>query len=390
MEESSKKVHYVSSRSFAQLIYFFISFNIDSPYIWPCQVAGLFYLRHLPERRVMEKDERKNEIKEIPIELIDPFHSNPYKVKDDEDMEHLVESVRANGVLVPCIVRPKKDGRFELVAGHRRKRACELNFIPTLKCEVRELSKEEAIILMVESNFQRSELLPSEKAFAYKMRLDAMKMLISRMVENKNHGRNYGGKPVEPQLKSAREHLANSYGVAPEDVNKIGTADSRKHEHSVVGQLGPHGRLRDEIAQQTGESSRQVFRYIRLTELIPELLQLVDEKKIALTPAVELSYLGIRQKDVYEIISREELTPSYSQALRMKKLCLEGNLNRDAVEAILLEEKPNQTERISLRADKFAHLFPKNLPSYRREEYMLEAMEHYARFLQRKARDYER
>ena len=152
----------------------------------------------------MEKDEKKNEIKEIPIELIDPFPNNPYKVKDDDDMEHLVESVRANGVLVPCIVRPKKDGRFELVAGHRRKRACELNFIPTLKCEVRELSKEEAIILMVESNFQRSELLPSEKAFAYKMRLDAMKMLISRMVENKKNGRNFGGKPVEPQLKSAR------------------------------------------------------------------------------------------------------------------------------------------------------------------------------------------
>lgn len=254
-----------------------------------------------------ERDEAKlKHIYEIPIDQIDPFPDHPFKVRDDEDMMNLIESIRAQGVLTPCMVRKKKDGRYELVSGHRRKRACELLGMDTLRCEIVELSKEQATILMTESNFQRSTILPSEKAFAYKMRLDAMKLLVSRMVENQKKGRNFGGEPVEEQLEKAREHLINSYGMDEEYVGNLGNADSRKHDHAVSPVGTRKVRSTDFITADTGESKNQIYRYIRLTELIPELLDLVDDGKIGLRPAVELSYLGHRQQDVYDMIEMEQ------------------------------------------------------------------------------------
>ena len=329
-----------------------------------------------------ERDEAKlKHIYEIPIDQIDPFPDHPFKVRDDEDMHNLTESIRAQGVLTPCMVRKKKDGRYELVSGHRRKRACELLGMDTLRCEIVELSKEQATILMTESNFQRSTILPSEKAFAYKMRLDAMKMLVSRMVENQKKGRNFGGEPVEPQLEKAREHLINSYGISEEYAGNLGNADSRRHDHA--GPVVPQGRIRDNVGNEFGESGRQIFRYIRLTELIPELLDLVDEGKIGLRPAVELSYLGHRQQDVYDMIEQEQATPTHEQTRRMRKMYEEGKLTREAIEAIMMEPKSNQQERIVLRTDRIKPLFPPDLPASKREDYIAAAMEYYGRHRQR-------
>ena len=337
-----------------------------------------------------ERDEAKlKHIYEIPIDQIDAFPDHPFKVRDDDDMLNLIESIRAQGVLTPCMVRKKKDGRYELISGHRRKRACELLGMDTLRCEIMELSKEQATILMTESNFQRSTILPSEKAFAYKMRLDAMKMLVSRMVENQKKGRNYGGQPVEPQLEKAREHLINSYGVTEEYAGNLGNADSRKHDHGApVGHL-PNGlKSRDIVAADLGESKTQIQRYIRLTELIPELLDLVDEGKIGLRPAVELSYIGHKQHDVYEMIQQEQATPTHEQTRRMRRMFDEGKLTREAIEAIMMEPKSNQQERIILRTERLRPLFPPDLPASKREDYIAAAMEYYARHRQRqKERD---
>ena len=337
-----------------------------------------------------ERDEAKlKHIYEIPIDQIDAFPDHPFKVRDDDDMLNLIESIRAQGVLTPCMVRKKKDGRYELISGHRRKRACELLGMDTLRCEIMELSKEQATILMTESNFQRSTILPSEKAFAYKMRLDAMKMLVSRMVENQKKGRNYGGQPVEPQLEKAREHLINSYGVTEEYAGNLGNADSRKHDHGApVGHL-PNGlKSRDIVAADLGESKTQIQRYIRLTELIPELLDLVDEGKIGLRPAVELSYIGHKQHDVYEMIQQEQATPTHEQTRRMRRMFDEGKLTREAIEAIMMEPKSNQQERIVLRTERIRPLFPPDLPASKREDYIATAMEYYARHRQRqKERD---
>ena len=326
-----------------------------------------------------ERDEAKlKHIYEIPIDQIDPFPDHPFKVRDDDDMLNLIESIRAQGVLTPCMVRKKKDGRYELISGHRRKRACELLGMDTLRCEIVELSKEQATILMTESNFQRSTILPSEKAFAYKMRLDAMKLLVSRMVENQKKGRNFGGEPVEPQLEKAREHLINSYGI-----------DSRKHDHGgPVGHLPSGSKSRDVVAMEVGESVTQIRRYIRLTELIPELLDLVDEGKIGLRPAVELSYIGHRQHDVYDMIEQEQATPTHEQAKRMRRMFDEGKLTREAIEAIMMEPKSNQQERIVLRSSRFSRLFPPDLPVSKREDYIAAAMEFYGRHRERqKTRD---
>lgn len=334
--------------------------------------------------------ERIKGIQDIPLSKIDPFPDHPYKVRDDEDMEHLVESIRANGIITPCIVRPKKDGRFEMISGHRRMRACEILGISSVRCEVRELSKEEATILMVESNFQRESILPSEKAFSYKMRLDAMKLYISRMVENQKAGRNFGGAPVEPQLRRAQDHLNRAYGVPMEDVKKIGNSESRRHSH-IERPVGARDNRSDEqMAKAVGESATQIRRYIRLTELIPELLELVDNGNMALRPAVELSYLDNKQKDVYDFIQKEQCTPTHAQARRMRNLYAKGELSLDAIGKIMSEEKANQVEKISFRADRIAKLFPKNLPPSRREEYVAAAMEHYAKHLQRKSRGQER
>ena len=339
-----------------------------------------------------ERDDAKlKKIYEIPISEIDPFPDHPFKVRDDEDMDNLVESIRAKGMITPCMVRKKQDGRYELISGHRRMHACEILGMDKIRCEVMNLSKEEATIMMVESNFQRSKILPSEKAFAYKMRLEAMKMTISRMITNKNLGQNYGGKEVAPQLEKAREHLARSYGLSEDYVQKLGTTESRKHEHFTDNTVGPVGQSynsREIIADAVGESSRQIQRYIRLTELIPELLDLVDEGKIGLRPAVELSYLGNKQQhDLVECIEMEQCTPTHEQARRMRAMYNDGKLTSEAIEAIMLEQKPNQKERIVLHGERCSNLFPKNLPLSKREDYVIAAMQFYGRYLEQRDRN---
>ena len=281
-----------------------------------------------------ERDEADlKKIYEIPLSDIDPFPDHPFKVKDDEDMMNLVESVKANGVLTPATVREKEDGRYELLSGHRRMRACELAGIDKLRCEIVEMSHDEATVFMVESNFQRTTILPSEKAFAYKMRLEA--------------------------------------------INRQG-----KRSDITCGPMGH--KSRDEIGETSGESGRQISRYIRLTELIPELLELVDEGSMALRPAVEISYIPKDlQKEIFEMIDMEQCTPSHSQSIRMRKMLNEGKLTPEAIEAIMMEEKPNQKEKIVLHGERFRKLFPANLPISRREDYVAAAMEHYGKYLEK-------
>ena len=286
-----------------------------------------------------ERDEENlKKIYEIPLSEIDPFPEHPFKVRDDEDMMNLVESVKANGVLTPATVRRKEDGRYELLSGHRRMRACQIAGSETLRCEVVDMSRDEATIFMVESNFQRTKILPSEKAFAYKMRLDAMKRLPGRPGRNSATPlQNYDG-------KTSRELLS----------------------------------------EQVGESHEQVRKYIRLTELIPELLDMVDEGQIALRPAVELSYIPkTMQGHVWECIELEQCTPSHAQTIRMRRMCEQGKLTPEAIDAIMTEEKPNQKERIVLRGDRFSRLFPPDLPVSKREDYVAAAMEFYGRHRQR-------
>ena len=277
-----------------------------------------------------ERDDAKlKRIYEIPISEIDPFPDHPYKVKDDEDMMHLVDSIRENGIITPATVRKKEDGRYELLSGHRRKRACELAGIENLRCEVVEMSRDEAIIFMIDSNCQRTEILPSEKAFAYKMRLEAM---------------NRQGK---------RTDLTSTPVV------------SKFRSNEIAG-------------KEQGESREQVRRYIRLTELIPELLQRVDDREIGLRPAVELSYIPKDlQKSIEESIEIEQCTPTHAQAIRMRKLCEEGKLTDEAIEAIMMEQKPNQMERIVIRTSKLNDLFPPNLPVSLREDYVYQALVYY-------------
>ena len=277
-------------------------------------------------------DARLKRIHEIPLDQIDPFPDHPYKVRDDEEMMALVESVKENGVITPATVRKKEDGRYELLSGHRRMRACMINGISTLRCEVVDMDRDEATIFMVESNIHRNTVLPSEEAFAYKMRLEAMKRQGKRT--------DLTSAPVVRKFVEAR----------------------------------------DVIGKEVGESREQVRRFIRLTELIPELLTLVDEKKIAMRPAVEISYLP---KDLQEIladcIDMEQCTPSHAQTIRMRKLLDKDELTADAIEEIMLEEKPNQKEKIVLRGERFKGLFPPELPPAKREDYVAAAMEYYSR-----------
>ena len=320
-------------------------------------------------------------IQEIPIDRIDPFPDHPFKVKDDASMAELIESIRVRGLLTPVLVRKQYHGRFELISGHRRLFACKALGMTSIRCEVVELTKEEAVIAMVESNFHRPEILPSEKAFAYKMRLEAMKMQISRLRESERKGWAVNGRPAGEQIQTAGENIMRSYGLSEDEVEKIGTAASRRHEHGEPG--GPVGhpvKSRDIVAKEAGESVTQIRRYIRLTELIPELLDLVDEKKIGLRTAVELSYLGIRQRDVYECIMQEQCFPTQSQAIRMKKLYQENKLTREEVEEILFEDKPNQQERIVLHGERFIKMMPSHLHRQEYEEYIAAAIEHYARY----------
>ena len=285
----------------------------------------------------LRDDVKLSKIRDIPLELIDDFPGHPFKVRDDEDMIQLVESVKERGVITPATVRPKEDGRYELVSGHRRKRACEIAGFDTLRCEVVDLDRDAATILMVESNFQRSQILPSEKAFAYKMRLEAMKR--------------QAGRPSKDNLVP------------------VGLNFSRV-----------------ELSEQSGESQTQIQRYIRLTNLVPELLDLVDEGQIKMRPAVELSYLDEdSQRAVVDEIDLNQCTPSHAQTIRMRQFFTDGKLTPEVISAIMSEEKPNQREKIVLRGDKVRGLIPKNIPLAQTEDYVVKALEHYNRFLRQRA-----
>ena len=285
----------------------------------------------------LRDDAKLSKIRDIPLELIDDFPDHPFKVRDDEDMIQLVESVKERGVITPATVRQKEDGRYELISGHRRKRACELAGFEALRCEVVDLDRDAATVLMVESNYQRSQILPSEKAFAYKMRLEAMKR--------------QAGRPSKDNLVP------------------VGLSFSRV-----------------ELSEQSGESQTQIQRYIRLTNLVQELLDLVDEGKIKMRPAVELSYLDEdSQRAVVDEIDLNQCTPSHDQTIRMRKFFTEGKLTPEVVSAIMSEEKPNQREKIVLRGDKVRSLIPKNIPVSQTEDYVVKALEHYSRFLRQRA-----
>ena len=278
-----------------------------------------------------------SKIRDIPISEIDEFPDHPFKVLMDEDMEQLVDSIKRNGVMTPATVRLKEDGRYELISGHRRKKACELAGLETLKCEVKELTRDEAIIVMVESNLQRSTILPSEKAFAYKMRLEAM---------------NRQGK---------RSDLTSS---------PMGT------------------KLRSDA--ELAESRNQIQRYIRLTELVPEILQMVDERRIAFRPAVEISYLPEEQQyTLLEAMEYSDATPSLAQAIKMKKFMQENRLTDEVIQSIMEEEKPNQREKPAFRDERITKLIPKSVPRGQESDFVVKALEFYNRHLQR-SKDRER
>ena len=287
--------------------------------------------------QAQREEERLSKIRDIPLELIDDFPDHPFKVRDDEDMQQLVESIKERGVITPATVRQKEDGRYELISGHRRKRASELAGFDTLRCEVVDLNRDEATILMVESNFQRSQILPSEKAYAYKMRLEAM------------------------NRQGQRTDLTSTPLVSKSRTN-------------------------EELGNQVGESREQIRRYVRLTNLVPELLEFVDEGRIKMRPAVELSYLDEdSQRDVVDEIDMNDATPSHDQTIRMRKFFDEGKLTTEAIQAIMSEEKPNQREKIVLRGDRVRQLIPKNIPVSKTEEFVCKALEHYNKFLKQRA-----
>ena len=279
-------------------------------------------------------------IHEIPLAEIDDFPDHPFKVKLDEDMDQLVQSIKDRGIITPITLRQKDDGRYEIVSGHRRKKACELAGLTTVKAEIRDLTRDEAIILMVESNLQRSTILPSEKAFSYKMRLEAIKRQGDRS--------DLTSRPVGEKLLS---------------VNRV--------------------------SNDATDSARQIHRYIRLTYLVAPLLDMVDEGKIAFRPAVELSYLTEdEQTDLVETISYEDATPSLAQAIKMRDFSKNGRLSADVILSIMCEKKPNQAEKISFRTDRLKQYLPKNITPKQTEEYVLKALEHYQRYQERNNRQH--
>lgn len=277
-------------------------------------------------------------IYDISLTEIDDFPDHPFQVRMDEDMEQLIESIKERGIITPITLRQKEDGRYELVSGHRRKKACEIAGFETIKAEIRELTRDEAIILMVESNLQRSVILPSEKAFSYKMKLEAMKR------------------------QGQRTDLTSS---------PLGMKSQGKQSLDVLGEA-------------TGDSRNQIHRYIRLTELIPSILEMVDEGKIAFRPAVEISYLlKGEQEELYEAMSFADATPSLAQAIKMKEFSKNGKLTPEVIESIMGEEKPNQKEKISFRADKLRKFIPASVPYSKTEDYVIKALEHYHRYQER-------
>ena len=283
-------------------------------------------------------ENRFPKIYDIPLSEIDEFPNHPYQVRMDEDMTQLVESVKERGIITPVILRKKEDGRYEMVSGHRRMKACELAGLETVKADVQDLTRDEAIILMVESNLQRSTILPSEKAAAYKMRLEAMKR------------------------QGQRTDLTS---------------------RPVVGKLQGQ-EAADVLGEAVGESGRQIQRYIRLNELVPGLVNMVDEGRIAMRPAVELSYLSEReQEDLLESISYQDATPSLAQAIKMRQFSKEGKLTEEVIESIMCEEKPNQREKISFRADRLRQFIPASVTPRETEDYVLKALEYYQRYRER-------
>ena len=281
------------------------------------------------------QEERDNAGRTFVIDLdpaeISDFPNHPFHVRMDEEMERLVESVKERGVLSPVLVRPMPDGGYQMVSGHRRKRAVELAEQPTLSCIVRELTDDEAIIIMVDSNLQRERVLPSEKAFAYRMKLDAMKRQGQRT--------DLTSRPLGEKLCSV-----------------------------------------DKMSNDVNDSARQIHRYIRLTYLLPELLDMVDENKIALRPAVELSYLSeTEQRDLQEAMSSEDCTPSHAQAIKMRRFSEEGKLNSDVILSIMQEEKPNQVEQFKMPKERISKFFSPGTPAQKIEDTIVKALELYRR-----------
>lgn len=275
----------------------------------------------------------------IPLSEIDDFPDHPFQVRLDEDMDQLVESVKERGVITPITLRQKADGRYEIVSGHRRRKACELAGLATVPAEIKELTRDEAIILMVESNLQRSTILPSEKAFSYKMRLEAMNRQGQRT--------DLTFSPLDKKLRSGQE-----------------------------------------LASNAGDSQAQIYRYIRLTELIPDLLAMVDEGHIALRPAVELSYLSkLEQQDLVAAIGLSLATPSHAQAIKLRTFSKEGKLSPAVIESIMCEEKPNQKEKINIKYAEARKYIPSSVPYEQTGAYILKALEYYHRHLERQRGD---
>ena len=275
-------------------------------------------------------------IKDIPLEKLVPFPNHPFKVRDDEEMNKLVESVSENGVLVPAIVREKDNGDYEIISGHRRKFASEIAGKSTLRCIVSNLDDDAATVIMVDSNIQRENILPSEKAFAYKMKLDAMK------------------------------HQGKSFSTSRHFGEKLLSIDK--------------------LAENSDDSARQIQRYIRLTNLIPELLQMVDEGKMKMLPAVEISFLDKEcQQDLLEAIESECCTPSHAQAIRMHKMFNDGELNSDTILEVMCELKPNQQERLIIPHKTLEKYIPKSVAPEKRQDYVCKALEHYNKFLKSRA-----
>lgn len=261
----------------------------------------------------------KETIKAIPISELHPFPENPYKVLDDEELQAMADSIRDYGVISPLVVRPRGEGGYEIISGHRRKKACEKAGIDTVPAFVRDMDRDTAVIALVDSNLHREHILPSEKAFAYKMKLEAI-----------------------------------------------------KHQGKACGQLVHKSR---DLVAENNESGRQVQRYIRLTELIPPILQMVDDGRIAFSPAVELSYLAENeQHNLLETMESEDCTPSLSQAQRMKKLSQDGKLDMDTIFAIMTEEKPNQKEQIKLPKERIKKFFPKDYTAKQMEEIIMKLL----------------
>ncbi len=295
---------------------------------------GLTGYNELFSSESSRNESKRPKIMDIPLTEIDDAPNHPFKVRIDEDMYKLVESIKENGVIEPAILRKKADGRYEIVAGHRRRKACELAEIDTLKSVILDIGYDEAVVMMVESNFQRTKLLPSELAFSYKMRMDALKRQGKRT--------DITSSPMETKLRSD-----------------------------------------EKLAEMSGNSRAQIQRYIRLTNLIPALLDMVDGDKIGFRPAVELSYLsGAEQELLLATIKCEEATPSLAQALKMKQFSKDGKLDADKILEIMCERKPNQAEKITFKAESLRKYIPRSIISPKEtEEYIIKALTHYTEYL---------